>query len=146
MAGTTRAASSPATAVTGKRFTIVHGTKDGSAQCTSASISQSASSETIQTLGGSVAISQGVETTISAEFLYDGDQAGGGFYATMNSALASGTAATLTITGSGGTAGETWSGQVIVTSLGVELPADGAVTCSAEFAISGALTFTASTP
>jgi len=36
-----------------------------------------------------------------------------------------------------------WTGDAIVTSLSAEMPADGAVTCSAEFAISGAFPFSA---
>jgi hypothetical protein len=131
------------TAITGKSCTFTYDTVDGTAQITTATVDESASSETVQTLGGSVAISQGVESTISADFLYDGDQATGGFYAALKAALDDGLPGTLDITaGQGGTTDPGWSGEVIVTSLSAEMPADGAVTCSAEFTVSGALAFT----
>ena len=127
------------TAITGKAVTFTYGTVSGEAQITSASVDESASSDTIQTLGGSVAISQGVESSVSADFLYDGDQDGGGFYGALKAALDAGSAGALEIAVS---AGEDWSGDAIVTSLGVEIPADGAMTCSAELTISGALGWT----
>ena len=49
-------------------------TISGTAQVTTASVDETAASETIQTLGGSVAVSQGTESNVSAEFLYDGEQ------------------------------------------------------------------------
>ena len=62
------------TAITGKSCTFEYGgSTSGTAQITTATIDESASSETIQTLGGSVAISQGIESTVSCDFLYDGD-------------------------------------------------------------------------
>lgn len=126
------------TAITGKSVTFTYGTKEGTAQITSASIDESASSETVQTLGGSVAISQGVESSVSADFLYDGDQAGG-FYAALKAALDGGTEGDLEIV-TGADKGN-WIGKALVTSLGAEIPADGAVTCSAELTISGSLAF-----
>lgn len=124
------------TAITGKSFTATFNSVAGTAQITSASISESADSETIQTLGGSVSVSQGTETTLSCDFLYDGAEAAS-FYLALKTAFDAGTAATVLISG-----GDTsWTGSALVTSLGVEIPADGALTCSAEFAISGALTF-----
>jgi hypothetical protein len=131
------------TAITGKSCTFSYGALDGSAQITTATIDEAASSETIQTLAGSVAISQGVESTVSAEFLYDGDMASGSFYAALKAALDGSTTGTLTIEGGTGAASApSWTGEAIVTSLSAEMPADGAVTCSAEFAISGSLPFT----
>jgi hypothetical protein len=126
------------TAITGKQCTFEYGTKAGEAQITNSTIDQTAASETIQTLGGSVAVSQGIESEVGCEFLYDGD-AVGGFYAALQAALDAGTAGTLTIN-AGGTS--EWSGEALVTALGAELPADGAVTCSATFTISGALGWT----
>lgn len=127
------------TAITGKQFTVTYGTMDGSAQITTGTIDESSNSETIQTLAGSVAISQGTETTISCDFLYDGDVAGGtSFYAALKAALDGGTTATIDITGGAAS----WSGEAIVTSLSNEFPADGASTCSAEFGVSGVLAFT----
>lgn len=135
----------PATAITGKSCTFEYGASTtGTAQITSASIDESASSETIQTLGGSVAISQGVESTVSCDFLYDGDALANSFYAALKASLDAGDTGTLTITG--GTTGASWEGEALVTSLSAEIPADGAVTCSAEFAISGTLPFTAAPP
>lgn len=128
------------TAITGKSCTFEYdASTTGTAQITSATIDESASSETVQTLGGSVAISQGVESTVSAEFLYDGDQPTGGFYAALKAALDGGTTGVLTIDAGGGG----WTGDALVTSLSTEMPADGQVACSAEFAVSGSLPFTA---
>lgn len=132
------------TAITGKKCTFTYATVAGTAQITSASIDESASSETIQTLGGSVAVSQGVESTVSADFLYEPQT--GGFYGALKAALQAGTAGTLDIkAGSGSPPTGGWSGQAIVTSLGVEIPADGAMTCTAELTISGSLPWTAGT-
>lgn len=134
----------PAVAITGKACTFTYGSLDGSAQITTATVDETASSETIQTLGGSVAIAQGVESTISCDFLYDGADAVGGFYAALKAALDSGLTGTFSITG--GAASE-WTGDAIVTSLSAEMPADGAVTCSAELTVSGLVAWTdAATP
>jgi hypothetical protein len=131
------------TAITGKACTFEYGAVSGSAQITSATIDESASSETIQTLGGSVAVSQGIESTVSADFLYDGDNPTDSFYAALKAALDGGTTGVMTITaGTGATTPPSWTGDAIVTSLSAEMPADGAVTCSAEFGISGTLPFT----
>lgn len=126
------------TALTGKRFTVQVGAIDGSAQITTGTVDEAASSETIQTLAGSAAVSQGVESTISADFLFDGDQTGGGFYAALRAALVAGTPAAVVIDGGG----SEWEGSALVTSLSAEFPADGASTCSAELTVSGALEFT----
>jgi len=126
-------------AITGKACTFTYGTKEGSAQITTFTVDESASSNTIQTLGGSVAVSQGVETTVSADFLYDGDETGGGFYGALRASLTAGSKGTLTI--DAGTT-SSWTGQAVVTSLSAEGPADDAMTCSAELTVSGSLTFT----
>lgn len=126
--------------ITGKQVTFEYGTVQGTAQITTASIEESADSETIQTLGGSVSLSKGVESTVSAEFLYDGNKSGS-FYAALKTALKAGTAGTMTIDADGGN----WTGEAIVTSLGAEMPADGAVTCKSEFTVSGDFPFTAPT-
>jgi hypothetical protein len=134
------------TAITGKACTFSYDAVEGTAQVTSSTVDEAASSETIQTLGGSVAISQGVESTISAEFLYDGDAASGSFYQALKAALDAGSAGELSITaGLGTTTPPEWTGEAIVTSLSAEMPADGAVTCSAELTVSGALAFTPGT-
>lgn len=122
-----------AIAITGKQFTVTVGTTDYSAQITTGSINKSATSTTIQTLDDSVTISQGVETTASCDFLYDG---AAGFYKAMWDAVG-GSAVAITIVGDDGE----WSGNMVVTSLSDEFPADGASTCTAEF--SGSLTFAA---
>jgi hypothetical protein len=101
-----------ATAITGKAATFTFGGKSGTAQITSATVDESGTSETIQTLGGSVAVSQGTEATISCDFLYDGDQAGG-FYAALKAALDSGTAGALAVDAKG----SAWTGQAVVTGL-----------------------------
>lgn len=125
-------------AITGKQFTVTVGSTNGSAQITSGSVDESASSETIQTLAGSAAVSQGVESTISADFLYDGSAPDGGFYAVLRAALVAGTPVPVVIDGGG----SEWEGDALVTSVGAEFPADGATTCAAELTVSGALTFT----
>ena len=130
----------PTTAITGKACTFEYGAVSGSAQITTATIDESASSETIQTLGGSVVISQGIESTVSCDFLYDGAAASGSFYAALKSALDGSTTGVLTVEAE---SPASWTGDAIVTSLSAEMPADGAVTCSAEFAISGAFPFSA---
>jgi len=136
------------TAITGKSCTFTYASEAGTAQVTSSTVDESASSETIQTLGGSVAISQGVESTVSADFLYDGDQTDGGFYAALKAALDAGSPGTLKIEAgaTGGTSEPAWTGEAIVTSLSAEMPADGAVTCSAELTISGVLSFAPAVP
>jgi hypothetical protein len=126
------------TAITGKQVTFAFGSNEGTAQITSATVDEAGSSNTIQTLGGSVTISQGIESSVSCDFLYDGNTVGGGFYAALKAALASGTPGDLTISGPNG---DEWTGSAIVTSLSTEIPADDAMTCSAEFGISGVLDF-----
>ena len=86
------------TAITGKSCTFEYGgSTSGTAQITTATIDESASSETIQTLGGSVAISQGIESTVSCDFLYDGDAATGSFYAALKASLDAGSVGLMTI-------------------------------------------------
>jgi hypothetical protein len=123
----------PATVITGKQFTVSVGAVDYSAQITTGSINKTATSSTIQTLDDSATFSQGVETTASCDFLYDGSA---GFYAAMWDAVGGSAVAVLIV----GDDGE-WSGNMVVTSLSDEFPADGASTCTAEF--SGTLTFAA---
>jgi hypothetical protein len=130
----------PTTVITGKKFTVSLDGMDGSAQVTTGTVDESSSSNTIQTLAGSATISQGVESTISAEFLYDGDQAAGGFYGVLKTALD--TAAEVAIIIEGGTdSSAAWSGVGVVTGLSAEFPADDAATCSAEIGVSGQLIF-----
>jgi hypothetical protein len=129
------------TVLTGKKFTVTLDDMDGSAQVTTGTVDETSSSNTIQTLAGSASISQGIESTISADFLYDGDQAAGGFYAVLKTALDLAEPVTVEIVG-GTDAGATWTGNAVVTSLSAEFPADDAATCSAELTVSGALVFT----
>lgn len=131
-----------ASAVTGKTMTVSYAGQDASCQVSSLSIDESADAETIQTLGCSATISKGVESSISMDILYDGGQATS-VYALLKAALNAGTAAEVEITAA---TGETWTGQAVCTSLGVEIPSDGAVTCSTELAVSGTLTWTAPAP
>lgn len=126
------------TALTGKSFTFSYGSVSGTAQITTGTIEESATSTTIQTLGGSVAVSEGVESTLSADFLFDGPEASS-FYAALKAAINAGTAGAVAIKGGA----SEWTGQAIVTDLSTEFPADGASTCSASFTISGSLGFDA---
>ena len=123
--------------LTGKSFTVTAGATDYSGQTTGGNIERSAESETIQTLAGSETVSQGTEDTASIEFLYDG---GSGFYAAMWTAAGTGTPVAVAVVGGDGQ----WTGDLVVTSLSDEFPADGASTCTVEFA--GALEFAAVTP
>jgi len=132
-------ATAGASAVTGKSMTVTYGGTEASCQVTSLGIDESAEAETIQTLGCSATISKGVESSISMDLLYDGGQANS-VYGVLKAALGAGTAAEVEITAA---SGETWTGQAVVTSLGVEVPADGAVACSAEMSVSGSLAWTA---
>lgn len=125
------------TAITGKSCTFTYGAKEGTAQITTANVDETASSSTIQTLGGSVAIAQGVESEVTCDFLYDGDAAGG-FYAALKAALNAGSTGTLSLTGGGSSE---WTGEALVTGLSAEVPADDALSCSATFTISGELGF-----
>ena len=123
--------------LTGKSFTVTAGATDYSGQTTGGNIERSAESETIQTLAGSETVSQGTEDTASIEFLYDG---GSGFYAAMWTAAGTGTPVSVAVVGGDGQ----WTGDLVVTSLSDEFPADGASTCTVEFA--GALEFDTVTP
>jgi len=125
------------TALTGKSVTFSYGGLAGAAQITQADISESATSNTIQTLGGSVAISQGSESEITCSFLYDGEQSAG-FYEALKGAFDAATSGALVIV-AGVTSG--WDGDALVTALSVAMPADDAMTCDATFTVSGALTF-----
>jgi hypothetical protein len=122
-----------AIAITGKAFTVKVGATMYGAQITTGSINKASTSETIQTLTDVATISTGTEITASCDFLYDGAS---GFYAALWDAVGG---AALAIEIVGGT-GE-WTGNMVVTSLSDEFPADGASTCTAEF--SGTLAFAA---
>ena len=126
------------TAITGKQATFTYGAKSGTAQVVTSEVSETATSETIQTYGGSVALSQGTESEVSCDFLYDGNVAGG-FYGALKAALDAGSTGALLV---GVGADSEWSGDALVTELSAEIPADGAVTCSAVLTISGALAWT----
>ena len=124
--------------ITGARFTFSFDSKDGSAQCSSAKIAEKVSQDTGKTFGGPWVITSTDAVTITGDFLYDGNLANGGFYAALKAAKDANLAGELIITG---TAGETWTADAaLVTSLDTEMPADGAVKCSAEFTLP-ALTF-----
>jgi predicted secreted protein len=131
--------SSTPVAITGKACTFTFGTVAGSAQITTFTVDETADSTTTQTLAGSVTTSKGVEAEVSADFLYDGDETAGGFYAALRAALVAGDPGTLTITA--GTTSE-WTGSAVVTELSAEAPADDAMTCSATLKVSGSLAFT----
>ena len=123
--------------LTGKQYTVSIGAADYSGVITTGTIDRSGSSETIQTLAGKETVSQGVEDTMSADFLYDG---GAGFYAAAWAAAGSGATVAVVVVGGDGT----WTGDMIITSVSDEFPADGASTCSVELA--GELAFAAVGP
>lgn len=123
----------PAIAITGKEFTVTVGAVNYSAQITNGSINKTANIENIETLTETVPLATSVEMTASCDFLYDG---AAGFYEAMWDAIGGSTVA-ITIVGDTGE----WTGNMLVTSLSDEFPADGASTCTAEF--SGTLAFAA---
>mgnify|MGYP005820448645 CR=1 FL=1 len=129
----------PATAITGKSVTWTYGSTPCTVQTTTVTVDEKGDSSTVQTLGGSVTVAQGVESTVSADLLYDGEQPGGGIYGALKAALDASSSGTLTITTG---ADAQWTGSALVTSLSAEMPADDAVTASVEFAVSGTLAFT----
>lgn len=120
------------TVVTGKSATFTYDGTSGTAQVTTFTPDESSSAETIETLGGTAVLSSTKERSISCDFLFDGDQAGGGFYKVLKDAFDAGSSGTLAVTiGTG-----SWTGDGIVDSISVPSPADGAVTCSASFTMS----------
>jgi hypothetical protein len=125
------------TAITGKSVTFTFGALDGSAQVTSSSVEKTASSNTIQTYTSSVTVAQGQETKVTCDFLFDGDQVAG-FYAALDAAFVAGTEGALDVEAGAGS----WTGQALVTALSTAMPADDAVTCTAELTISGDFPFT----
>jgi hypothetical protein len=127
------------TALTGKSMTFSYGGMDATAQVTSSNIDKQASSTTIQTYGGSAAVSQGVERTVTCDYLFDGDQAAGGFHAILDAAVESQEPGELTVEAGA----SSWTGSAIVTGVTVDGPADDAVTVSATYVISGDFPFTA---
>jgi hypothetical protein len=122
----------PTTVITGKSATFTYGSTAGTAQITTFTPDESSSSETIETLGGTAVLSSTKERSISCDFLFDGDQAGGGFYKVLKDAFDAGSSGTLDVT----IDTAAWTGSGIVDSLSVPTPADGAVTCSATFTMS----------
>lgn len=121
----------PAIAITGKSFTLKIGAVDYSAQITNGSINKAANIETIETLKETVPLATSTEYTTSCDFLYDGFV---GFYKALWDSVG-GAAVAISIVGGTGK----WTGNVLVTSLSDEFPADGASTCTAEF--SGTLVY-----
>ena len=69
------------TVVTGKSATFTYGSTAGTAQVTAFTPDETSSPETIETLGGTAVLSATKERSVSCDFLFDGDQSGGGFYA-----------------------------------------------------------------
>jgi hypothetical protein len=127
------------TVVTGKTATFTYDSVAGTAQITTWTADESASPETIETLGGTAVLSATKERTVECEFLFDGDVAtSGGFYGACKAAFDDGLSGTLSAT----IDGATFSGTGIVSALSTPVPADGAVTCTATFTLS-AWTYTA---
>ena len=125
--------------ISGKQFTFSAGATptDHSARVTSGGITKSSSSTTVQTLGGSITQTEGVECSVSCDFLFDEES---GFYDALETAIESGDDIQVTITGGGAE----WTGSLKVTDLSTSFDAGSLATCSASFA--GAMTFGAATP
>ena len=120
------------TVTTGKSATFSYGSVAGTSQITTFTPDESASPETIETLGGTAVLSSTKERNIECEFLFDGDQVGGGFYKAVKDAFDAGTTGTLTVD----TNGAAWTGNGIVSAVSNPTPADGAVTCTVTFTMS----------
>lgn len=128
------------TVVTGKSATFTYGAQEGTAQITTFTPDETASSETVETLGGTAVLQSTKERTIDCEFLFDGDQATASFYKTCKDAFDAGTSGALSVDVNGAA----WAGNGIVESISMPTPADGAVTCSVTFKMSS-WTYTAPT-
>jgi len=121
------------TVTTGKSATFTYDSVAGTAQITTWTADESASPETIETLGGTAVLSATKERNIECEFLFDGDVAtSGGFYGACKAAFDDGGTGNLTADINGAD----FTGQGIVSALSTPVPADGAVTCSATFTLS----------
>lgn len=120
------------TVITGKSATFSYGSVAGTSQITTFTPDESASPETIETLGGTAVLSTTVERTVECEFLFDGNITGGGFYAALKAAFDASSEGTLSVN----IDGAAWTGQGKVTALSTPAPADGAVTCAATFTMS----------
>lgn len=126
--------------LTGKTMTFSFDGTEATAQITKASVSKSEDgAETVDTWGGRIDLPGRVESTVSAELLYDGHVVGN-VHAVLDTALDSATDGVLVIEGTAGDHG--WTGYARVTKLDAEIPADGALTTRVEFAIIGAFPFT----
>ena len=115
-----------AVSVTGKQCTFTYGALDASAQVTTVSISRTASSETIQTLGSFATLSSEKEITVALELLFDPNESG--ISELLHTAWVEGGKGTLEV--GYGPASST-AADVVVTELGEEVPADGLVTQTA---------------
>lgn len=107
------------------------------AQATNVKIDQKRGSESVMTFGGAVSVAKDQENSISCDLLYDGG-ATAGVYDKLQTMFSAGTSGAFTITGP---KGEKWTGNVILTSVGSEIPADGYVKVACEFS-AATLTFT----
>ena len=119
--------------VTGKTCTFQYGTVQGEAQITTFSTEETADSESVETLGGTAVLSANKQYTLTVSFLFDGNKAGGGFYAALQASYTAGSAGAITL----GIHGYTEAGNGTVTALSKEVPADGAVTCEATITCTG---------
>ena len=119
----------PVASVSGKTCTFTFGALDASAQVTSISPARTASTETVQTLGGSASSANTKEITVALELLFDPNESG--ISALLHAAWVGGTKGTAEIDYGGTVA--TYA-EILITDLGEQIPADGLVTQSATFA------------
>lgn len=128
------------TVTTGKSATFTFGSVAGTAQITSFTPDESASSETVETLGGTAVLQSTKERTVECEFLFDGDQATASFYKACKDAFDAGTNGNLAVN----IGGAAFAGSGIVSAISTPAPADGAVTCTVTFTLDS-WTYTAPT-
>jgi hypothetical protein len=120
------------TVITGKSATFTFDAVAGTAQITTFTPDESRSSSTVETLSGSAVTGSTRERKITAEFLFDGNEVGGGFYAACKDSFEADATGTLTAD----IDGAAWTGVGLVDSLSTPAPADGPVTGSVTFKMS----------
>lgn len=131
----------PAVAITGKQCTFTYKALDASAQVTTVSVDRSASSDTTQTLAGSVVTATDKEVTYNVDFLFD--PATSSLFELLHAAWVSGEEASIEVSYNGATS---TASDVVVVSLSETAPADGLVTVSASLSTATADVFTPVAP
>lgn len=121
-----------ATAITGKSVTVTAGSVSGTGQITSTTIDATSTRTRTETLGGFVTSQTTLEESVSADFLWDGDQATAtSFFQALQTAQKTDATVALVIDAGGAK----WEGNAYVTELSTDMPADDHVTTTATFEV-----------